>query len=301
MAAEGDNIVRFTYTGADGEVIPRRATHVIVKARKVREEAFFRHRNIVEVIFDDIVEKIEASAFLWCRRLRRVIMRGGKIVEQCAFEDCTALEYVECDKLEIIGGFAFNWCGSLRNINLPLARIVHRGAFRSCNALTDVKFGNKLERIEEKVFDGCYNLFGVTIPLKDGLFTEDDIFKYCRFLYRVDLIEGELHETIAALHLDEWRNDMNEEVDLIRQILPHRDRREKAQAIRRWIRSVLRKIIHYQAEHHRLLEGDVATMLQCELPVAFSQDIVMNNVLPFLELPSYTFEVGRDEHDNNDE
>ena len=61
----------------------------------------------------------------------------------------------------------------------------------------------------------------------------------------------------------------------------------KARAIRTWIRSVLGKIIHYKAEHQRLLDGDVATTLQPVLP----QDIVMNNVLPFLKLPSYTFEV----------
>ena len=92
---------------------------------------------------------------------------------------------------------------------------------------------------------------------------------------------------------------MNEEIDAINQILPtvsagggyndvgEFDEGEKAQAIRTWIRSVLRKIVHYQAEQQRLLDEEVATTLQLVLP----QDIVMNNVLPFLELPSCTFEV----------
>ena len=110
----------------------------------------------------------------------------------------------------------------------------------------------------------------------------------------VDLVEGDLHETIAALQLEEWRNDMNEEIDSINQILPTVDAGggygggdgEKARAIRMWIRSVIGKIIHYQAEHQRLLDEQVATTLE----LALSQDIVMNNVLPFLELPSYTFE-----------
>jgi len=53
-----------------------------------------------------------------------------------------------------------------------------------------------------------------------------------------------------------------------------------------WIRSVIGKIIHYQAEHQRLLDEEVATTLQLALP----RDIVMNSVLPFLELPTYTFE-----------
>ena len=112
----------------------------------------------------------------------------------------------------------------------------------------------------------------------------------------VDLVEGPIHETIAALQLEEWRNDMNEEINSINQILPTvsagdaydvDDDGGKARAIRIWIRSVLRKVIHYQAEHQRVLDEQVATTLE----LALSQDIVMNNVLPFLELPSYTFEV----------
>ena len=306
MAAEGGNIVRFTYTGADGEWIDVEATHILVQARVIRREAFDRHRNIVEVICDEDVKKIEKLAFWLCPRLRRVIMPNVKIVEEGAFDDCAALEDVECDKLEIVGRHAFFWCDELRSINLPSARIVVGGAFVDCEALTDVKFGSKLERIEEEAFWGCYNLERITIPLKDGLFTEDDIFMGCRRLHRVDLVDGELHEIIAALHLDEWRNDMNEEIDSINQILPRvysgrlGDPGLKTEFIRRWIRSVLDKITRYQAEHRRLLEEDVAAILHCELPVAFSQDIVMKNVLPFLELPSYTFEVvGRDEHDDN--
>eukprot|EP00973_Karenia_brevis_P031141 4296163-Karenia_brevis.AAC.1 len=89
---------------------------------------------------------------------------------------------------------------------------------------------------------------------------------------------------------------MNEEIDSINQRLPTVDAGFdddddddyyhhvglKALAIRMWIRSVLDKIIHYKAEHQRLLDEEVATTLQFALP----QDIVMNNVLPFLELPS---------------
>ena len=62
---------------------------------------------------------------------------------------------------------------------------------------------------------------------------------------------------------------------------------DKAREIRRWIRSVLVKIIHYKAEHSRLIDEEVATRLKLILP----QDIVMNNVLPFLALPSHTFQV----------
>ena len=55
------------------------------------------------------------------------------------------------------------------------------------------------------------------------------------------------------------------------------------------------KVIHYQAEHQRLLYEEVATTLQLALP----RDIVMNNVLPFLELPSHSFEV--EDHEEGEE
>mmetsp|Transcript_13129 Transcript_13129/g.16730 ORF Transcript_13129/g.16730 Transcript_13129/m.16730 type:complete len:110 (-) Transcript_13129:29-358(-) len=98
---------------------------------------------------------------------------------------------------------------------------------------------------------------------------------------------------------------MYEEINSINQILPTTpagdvivDMGGKALAIRMWIRSVLRKIIQYKAQHQHVLE-EAATTLKLALP----QDIVMKNVIPFLELPSFTFEVGdhEDEEDDSEE
>ena len=313
-AAEGGNlvrndwgelipVVRFTYTGADGQVIPDEATHILVQARVIGREAFRNHPNIVEVICDEDVEKIEQLAFYLCRSLRRVVMRGVKFVEQKAFWGCFALTEVECDKLEIIGNGAFVCCDSLRMINLPSARIVKSQVFAGCRVLTDVKFGNKLEGMGQIAFRECESLERISIPLKDGLITEDKTFQQCDNLNHVDLVRGELHETISAFHFVDWRNDVNDEIGLINQTLLNTPagwiRRgavlksypgEKAQAIRRWIRSVLLKIVYYQAEHRRLL-NEAATTLEVFLP----NDIVMKKVLPFLELPSYTFEVNEEE------
>ncbi len=70
--------------------------------------------------------------------------------------------------------------------------------------------------------------------------------------------------------------------------------------IRRWIRSLLLKIIHYQAEHQRFV-NEAGSTLHHALP----RDIVMNNVLPFRMLASYTFEeeddvTKQDEEDGSD-
>ena len=75
-------------------------------------------------------------------------------------------------------------------------------------------------------------------------------------------------------------------LDLHRQVSDDNDDGGIAMAIRRCISRTLGKIIHYQAEHQRLL-NEAGSTLHHALP----HDIVMNNVLPFLELPSHTFEV----------
>ena len=91
---------------------------------------------------------------------------------------------------------------------------------------------------------------------------------------------------------------MNEEIDSINRTLP--DMRDwlytegcKALEIRRWSKSVLGKINHYQAEHQRILD-EAATTLQLVAP----QEIVVNNVLTFLELPSHTFELEEDDEED---
>ena len=284
----------YTFTGRDGEVIPDHITHVrMAKALKfVRARALFQHPNIREVICHDGVEKIERKAFYNCPRLRRVIMPGVEEVEKNAFYYCTALTYIECSELEIIGEHAFQWCISLRSIDLPSIKIVEKMAF-SCTNLTNVKFGKDLESIRENAFFGCPSLERITLPLKDGIIIDDATFQRCVKLNHVDLVEG-VHETVAALLLEEWKDDMNKETELINQILDATSVGNickaggKAEAIRKWIRKFLHKYIYYKAEHRRYV-NEAADTLKLTLP----HDIVLKNILPFVELPSDTF-VGED-------
>eukprot|EP00984_Skeletonema_dohrnii_P023482 scaffold12573_cov156-Skeletonema_dohrnii-CCMP3373.AAC.2 len=293
MAADG----YFIYTGGEA-IIPRNVTRVRIdeSLTVIPARAFDRNLDIEEVECHDRVKTVEERAFDNCPSLRRVIMPGVEEVENDAFAYCKALAIVECDKLEIIERGAFDCCTSLTSIDLPSARIVEWYAFRNCDALTNVKFGKELERIEGLAFYCCTSLERITIPLKDGMITDDDIYQGCKKLKQVDLVEGAvLHDTIAALLLEEWKNVMNDNLDAINQSLPtaragsydnnYDDMGGKAMAIRRWIRTVLRKIVDYKAQHRSLL-NEAATTLQLASP----NDVVLENVLPFLELPSYTFE-----------
>ncbi|KAK1733232.1 leucine-rich repeat domain-containing protein [Skeletonema marinoi] len=282
-----------------GGVVPRHVTRVRIdeSVTVIPAQAFKGHPNITEVVFHDGVKKVKDEAFSYCRSLRLVIMPGVEVVGAEAFWGCDALTDVECGKLEIIGVCAFGICDSLRSINLPSIKIVEIRAFSGCDALTNVKFGKELESIGSSAFYGCMSLERITIPLKDGMINDNDIFQGCEDMKHVDLVEGAiLHETINALLLEEWKNDMNEEIASINQILPTApagsvypddddDVGRKAEAIRAWITNVLLNIVQYKAQHQSYV-NEASTTLQLALP----SDIVIKSVLPFLKLPSYTFQ-----------
>ena len=302
-----ENIIRrFTYTGE--EIIPDDVTHVFVNVKVVPPGAFRGHHSIREIICHENVEKIEEHAFDGCTNLIRVIMPGVKTVEKMAFDSCESLRYIECKKLKKISRRAFVRCTSLQTIALPSAEIFQPGLFSNCNSLMYARFGCKLKSFNSMAFFNCRSLKVIVVPMKYNLITDDTVFMQCGLKYAYLVEEVEVKDTISALQLQEWRNDMNEEFHSINQILPDAAAGsfvegvvrfgEKAQVIRRWIRSVLHKINHYQAEHKRLL-NEAANTIQLFLP----RDIVRNNVLSFLDLPSHTFEFGdhEDEDNNNDD
>ena len=207
------------------------------------------------------------------------------------------VEVICHDKVILIGQMAFICCPSLRRVVMPGVKVVEMAAFDECKALADVKFGRELGKIKHGAFGGCKTLERIALPLKDRIITHDDTFQGCVRLKHIDIVGG-VHETIAALLLEGWRNDVNKEIYSINKILPRRifgivHPNGKARIIQRWIRAVLRKIIRYQAEHRRLLEEDVAATLMLGLP----HDIVMNNVLPFLALTPYTSAVAEGDGD----
>ncbi|KAK1733383.1 hypothetical protein QTG54_015942, partial [Skeletonema marinoi] len=219
MAADG----YYTFTGRDGEVIPPGVTRVRIheSITVIPAAAFNGNPSIEELDCHDRVKTVGESAFFNCPSLRIVRMPGVKVVKRCAFMSCIALTDVECGKLEIIGFGAFDGC-ALTCINVPSARIVGGGAFYECDALTKVKFGKELESIRVGAFYCCTSLERITIPLKDGMITRNDIFQGCENLKHVDLVGGGgVHETIAALLLEGWKYDLKEKFYAINQILPN--------------------------------------------------------------------------------
>jgi hypothetical protein len=255
----------FVYTGGE-QVVPDDVTHVIVdkSVKIIRQMAFDSRRRLVSIEMHDGIEIIEQGAFFDCTSLRGIIkLPGVRVVEDWAFR-FTGLTDVEFgDQLETIGGGAFGECTSLRSVKMPTVRNIDTDAFYDCNQLTAVEMPD-VERIGDDAFFNCTRLRRIAIPLRDDIFDGNNVFSDCDNLSTVNL-GGGIHKTISSLHLESWRNEMNEEIDRINSDLednPVGD--HKTRAIRQWIESVLERLNHYKTEHKALLK-EAMTLLELAL------------------------------------
>ena len=145
---------------------------------------------------------------------------------------------------------------------MPSVRVVGGDAFQYCTALTSAVFGKDLEIIERNAFIQCVALRRIIIPLKDNFMIVNNAFFGCMSLSRVDTIGGK-YETVSTLHMETWRNEMEEELDSINQTLLDLQF-EKGEAIYQWITRVLGRIEHYKSEHQILLK-EAMTLLELAL------------------------------------
>ncbi|KAK1738606.1 leucine-rich repeat domain-containing protein [Skeletonema marinoi] len=286
----------------------------------IEDEAFRDCRILVHVETHDGIRKVGQWAFQRCKSLMWINLKSAVEIGEHAFDDCENLEVAEFgDKLETIERYAFKGCSSLQRLNLPSIIITGRGSFRCCKALTDIDLSERLETIREGAFVGCHRLRRIAIPLKRGLFSFNvNLQKYNQFdrcdqLTTVDLV-GEAHtKVISSLHMKCWRAEMEEEINRINQVLPTTPGNEKTAAIKQWVDSVMDKMDRYKAEHCRfvkeattLLElalwkarlGEIECSLEPEAKkakvdaesarrerrITCGADIVIKNVLPFLQL-----------------
>jgi len=308
----------FVYRGGRA---PQHVTHVVIdKSVEVIEDNAFRDcQHLVQVETHDGIRSVGERAFFRCKSLRRINLRSVCEVSESAFCRCENLKFMEFGETVEIGAIAFWGCENLERLNLTSIIITGRGSFRCCEALTDIEFSERLETIRERAFYGCHRLRRIAIPQKRGLFSFNNAlqkynqFDYCDQLTKVDLV-GEAHtKTISSLHMDCWRAEVIEEINRINQVLPTTPAYDKTAAIKKWMDSVMDKMDHYKAEHHRYLK-EAITLLELALwkaklgeedncaegrtkkakvdaesarkerRITCGADIVVKNVLPFLQL-----------------
>ena len=235
--------------------------------------AFYDNRNLRCASCHEGVKRIGREAFYRCPLLRQINLLGVKLIEAKAFYECRGLEDVEFgDVLETIGDGAFNQCIFSPCITFQSVRSIGNASFWGCTGIADVEFSENLERIGRYAFAGCSNLRRVAIPLKDVIllfpYVSSNLPKCTQFhrtknLATVDLV-GRVHNTVASLHLESWRNEMNEEIDRINRVLHTTGWYDKSYEIRQWTQSVNSRIEHYKAEHLALLK-EATTLLELVL------------------------------------
>eukprot|EP00985_Skeletonema_marinoi_P028366 scaffold24668_cov85-Skeletonema_marinoi.AAC.1 len=252
----GDRDV-FVYRGGRA---PHHVTHVrIDKSVEVIEDFAFEYcARLVQV---DTHDGISERAFDWCRSLKSIDLRSAVEIGDMAFFRCANLTDVKFgDKLEIIGICAFDGCTSLKRLMLSSIITIKCFAFQSCKALSSIEFSERLESIQPGAFYGCERLRRIMIPLKRDLFPIDrhrrkyNKFSRCEQLTTVDLVGGAHNKTISSLHMESWRTEMIAEINRINQFLPNTPAHEKTAAIIQWMDSVIDKMEHYKAEHHRYVK-----------------------------------------------
>jgi len=312
--AQADDDEVFVYTGGN-QFVPRNVRCVrIDKSVKIIPRLAFQYRyNLIYVEFHDGIEEIGERAFNCCYSLRGVKLLGVKIIGEGAFCDCRGLTDIKFgSQLERIGRRAFDHCISLRNITMPSARSIGQHAFCSCVRLTVFDLPEGLETIGIKAFQNCHRLRRITIQL--NCMIKDGVFWRCPKLTTVDLVGG-IHNNIASLHLESWRDEMKDEINRINQVLPDTVAQEKTSVVRDWIRSVIRRLDYHKAQHKAMLK-EATTLLELALwkakieekeedsladviakkakidiqskrserRITSGANIVIKNVLPFLDL-----------------
>jgi len=263
----GDDI--FIYRGGRA---PQHVTHVVIdKSVEVIEKNAFRDcEHLVNVETHDGVRSVGDRAFYKCISLKRIDLKSALEIGDAAFHGCENLSDVEFgDKLETIGQSAFSLCSSLERLKLPSVITIEEEAFCECWALTDIELSERLEKIGTRAFWYCHRLQRIAIPLKRDLFSLEpwlqrySQFDKCEQLVTVDLVGG-IHDTVASLHMECWRTEMIAKIDRINQYLPTTPAKEKTETIKHWMDSVINKMDHYKAEHHRYLK-EATTLLELAL------------------------------------
>ena len=114
---------------------------------------------------------------------------------------------------------------------MPSARNIGQWTFSNCNQLTDLELPEGLETLLNGEFNNCLRLQRIALPLKDDMI-DSSVFFNCPVLVTVDLAGG-IHDTVASLHLESWRNEMKGEINVINEVLPNTDIYSKTEAMDR--------------------------------------------------------------------
>lgn len=249
--------------------------------------------NVRKAVIDESLTEIRGGAF-----------RRNLLVTDVEFGN---------SNLDIVGDNAFEQCRSLRGVTMPSVRIIGEAAFSGCEQLEFAEFGVELEYVGLSAFTGCPSLRRITIPLKDNITFGDNAFK-CDNLTTVNLVGADgLQKTVSSLHMERWRNEINQEINRINRTLPDLEDWEKTSEIQEWLERVRRRFNRYKTEHRTILKESMTLLdlalwktkldkkeaelefhpkkakidvdsARKELRITSGASVIIKNVFPFLKL-----------------
>lgn len=114
------------------------------------------------------IKTISADAFGDCTAIEITLPQSLEIIDTEAFASCHGLTTITIpNKVDTIGSGAFDGCKKLTSVNIPSKlKVIESATFNLCSALTNVDTysADRLERIEDRAFQGCANLDELYIP-----------------------------------------------------------------------------------------------------------------------------------------
>lgn len=131
------------------------------------KNAFFYHKNLVELFIPDTVVQIGESAFSSCINLAKVRFS---------------------ESISVIKKSTFEYCHALTELAIPKSvKEIHQNAFADCINLSNVVFHDSLQRIGYQAFSACKNLTHIVIPASVS-YIETFAFAGCHELSTVDVL-----------------------------------------------------------------------------------------------------------------
>ena len=150
-----DAIELTSYIGKDQKVVT-----IPPYINSIASNAFSHHIEIEEIVLNDKLKNIDASAFIGCSGLKKInLPQSVKFIGQSAFSGCKSLkEIVIPDKLNTIHGFVFDGSGLERVVFGKKVREISQFAFSGCLSLKELVFDEALTTIGSSAFQGCLSL-----------------------------------------------------------------------------------------------------------------------------------------------
>ena len=253
---------------------------------EIDERAFYECENLESVEFGDRLETIGVEAFAYCTSLMHLKLPSIITIGQSAFWKCKCITYVELSgRLQTIGASAFYCCERLQRIAIPLKRDLF-------------EFNEMMQRYNH--FRGCEQL--ITVDLVGGirqtvasLYMEGWRTEMIAEINRINQILPTIADEKTAV-IKEWINLVMEKlrryvyehcryvregITLLELALWKAKLGEKEVFHQSWWGSL---VTHIWGEGRKKKVKVDAASARKESRITCGADIVIKNVLPFLQL-----------------